>query len=268
MSVVDRFEHEGVEGLRVGRFNMGVSTTAVVYRFGTTIVDTGPPNQWRAVGEFLQEKPIHHVLVTHHHEDHGGNGAHICKEMGVPVMVPLSGIEYIVQGFPLRPYQRIFWGRPHRFEPEAVPDEIELGEGFRLRALNTPGHSPDMTCYLEPDRGWLFSGDVFIGVKPRYLRADEDLNKTIESLRHILRYDFDTVFCAHHGVAAKGRQVIQKKLDYLESLRARVRALHKEGRSIDEITRTLVGKEGPISWVTLYHFSKRNLIEGCLHPEG
>jgi len=264
MSVVERFEHEGVEGIRVGRFNMGVSSTAVVYRFGTTIVDTGPPNQWRAVREFLQEKPIQHVLLTHHHEDHGGNGARIRRETGVPVLAPLGGIECMAQGFPLRPYQRIFWGKPRTFEPEAVPDEIDLGDGFRLRAITTPGHSPDMTCYLEPDRGWLFSGDVFIGVKPRYLRADEDLNTEVESLRYILRYDFDTVFCAHAGVAAKGREVIKKKLDYLESLRERARALQKEGRSVREITHALVGKEGPISWVTLYHFSKKNLIKGCL----
>ena len=268
MSVIDRFEHEGVEGVRVGRFNMGVSTTAVAYRFGTTIVDTGPPNQWHAIRGFLREKTINQVLITHHHEDHGGNAGHIRREMGVPVLAPLSGMEYIVQGFPLRPYQRIFWGKPHRFEPEAVPDEIELGERFRLRALHTPGHSVDMTCYLEPDRGWLFSGDVFIGVKPRYLRADEDLSNEIESLRYILRYDFGILFCAHNGLTLNGRQAIQDKLDYLELLRDRARALHKEGRSKDEITRMLVGKEGPITWVTLYHFSKRNLIEGCLAPEG
>ena len=49
MSSLSRFEHEGIEALRVGRFDLGLSSSCIVYRLGDTVVDTGPPNQWSAV---------------------------------------------------------------------------------------------------------------------------------------------------------------------------------------------------------------------------
>ncbi len=248
----------------MGRFGGGISTACIVYRLGTTVIDTGPPNQWAKVRRFLAERQVGRVLLTHHHEDHSGNGGRVAREWNARVAIPAAGIEPMRDGFRLRPYQRLVWGKPVRFTPEAVPEVVELDGGLALRAVPTPGHSPDSTSYLEPDRGWLFCGDLYIASKPRFLRADEDVDETIASLRHVLRLDFATLFCAHRGVLTDGKAAIGAKLDYLVSLRDRVRALHDEGRSVNEITRLLLGRERPMSFFTLFHFSKRNLVRACL----
>ena len=266
MGIVERFEHQGVEALRTGRFNIGVNTTCIVYRIGSTIVDTGPPNQWPTVRRFLDERNIERVLITHHHEDHSGNGARIGRELNRPVLAPPSGVDLLADGFALRMYQRIVWGSPDRFRPQAAPTEIELEGGGRLRAIHTPGHSADMTCYLEPDRGWLFTGDLYIAARVRFLRADEQLDPEIASLRLVSKLDFETVFCAHRGRVDDGRAAVLRKLDFLEELRGKVRRLHDEGRSVAEISRMLLGRETLISWFTGHHFSKRNLIQACLAP--
>lgn len=268
MGVLKRIEYEGVEGLRVGRFNVGYNTTAIVYRIGASIIDTGPPNQWRAVRAFLREKPVDLVLMSHHHEDHAGNGARIKREMKARVLAPADAIERIAKGFPLHLYQRVFWGTPPRFEAEPLPEEIELDGGFRLRAVAAPGHSDDMVCFLEPNRGWLFAADLFIASRIRYLRDDEDLGQEIETLRAILRLEFGTLFCIHRGVVPEGRKALEEKLGHLESLREKARALHAEGRGIPEITRKLLGREDHMRWLTGNHFSKRHLIEGCLADSG
>ncbi len=158
----------------------------------------------------------------------------------------------------------MIWGRPDRIQPEVIPEEIEIGAGRSLRALPSPGHSADMTCYLEAQRGWLFSGDLFISQGARYLRADEDVRAHIESLRRILALDFETVLCSHRGVVRAGKQALRAKLEFLENLCGRVRRLRNEGRSAREITRSLLGREGLLSWITGLHFSKRNLIRACL----
>jgi glyoxylase-like metal-dependent hydrolase (beta-lactamase superfamily II) len=230
----------------------------------STLVDTGPPNQWPAVRTFLQERKIERVLVTHHHEDHSGNARRLKDEMRANVFVPERGIEPMSRGFRIRPYQWVIWGKPGLLEAKASPDEMVLEGGLRLRTVAAPGHSPDMTCYLEPERGWLFTGDLYIASKPRFMRADEDVEAQIASLRRVLDLDFETVFCAHRGVITDGRRAIQAKLDYLASLRDEVRHLDAEGRSIGEITRILLGRENFLSLVTFYHFSKRNLVRGCL----
>ncbi|MCH7776967.1 MAG: MBL fold metallo-hydrolase [Gemmatimonadetes bacterium] len=259
-----RFGHEGVEGLRTGRYNLGISSSCIVYRLGDTVIDTGPPNQWPVVRRFLQERNVEQVLVTHHHEDHGGNGARLQRELEATVFFPPSGVTLARDGFPLRAYQRVIWGTPKRFVPQAMPDEMSVGGGFRLRAVHAPGHSPDMTCYLEVERGWLFTGDLYITSKPLFFRADENMDEQIESLRRVVDLEFETVFCAHRGVVTEGRRAIRAKLDYLISLRDEIQHLHSEGRSVAEITRTLLGREKLTSLITLYHFSKRNLVRACL----
>jgi len=266
LGVVERFEHQGVEGLRTGRFNLGINTTCILYRIGSTIVDTGPPNQWSTVRRFLDERRVDRVLITHHHEDHSGNGARIGSELGRPVMAPASGVDFLADGFKLRMYQRIIWGSPDRFRPLTVPDEIALGDGLRLRAVHTPGHSPDMTCYLEPERGWLFTGDLYIAGRVRFKRADEQIDPEIASLRLVSKLDFQTLFCAHRGPVADGPAVMRRKFEFLEEFRGNVRRLHGEGRSVAEISKLLLGGETFISWFTGLHFSKRNLIRACLSP--
>lgn len=268
MTGTRRFEHDGIEGLRVGLFPGQVNTTCILYRLGSTVIDTGPPNQWRTVRRFLEERRIRQVVVTHHHEDHSGNLARLGaaardEQAGPSIFSPAGSIERLARGFPLRPYQRLFWGRPRRCRPEPVPDEIDAGD-LTLRRLAAPGHSDDMTCYLAPDRGYLFTGDLYISSKVKYLRKDEDLRMQIESLRRILEVDFGTIFCSHRGVVESGKEALRRKLDFLVSLGDRVVHLHGEGRSVREITRAVLGREGLMPWMTGFHFSKRNLVEACL----
>ena len=241
-----------------------MNSSCIVYRLGSTLIDTGPPNQWRMVKRFVQERDVRRALITHHHEDHSGNAARLKQEMHADVFVPQRGLELMRSGFHLHPYQRIIWGTPGRFEPRASPEETTLEGGLRLRAVAAPGHSPDMTCYLEPARGWLFTGDLYITSRPRFMRADEDVDDQIESLRRVSGLEFKTVFCAHRGVVSDGRRAIRAKLDHLVSLRDEVRRLHGEGRTVGEITRSLSGRENHLSLITLYDFSKRNLVRGCL----
>jgi glyoxylase-like metal-dependent hydrolase (beta-lactamase superfamily II) len=262
--MTERFQHGEVEGLRVGRFPIRANTTCILYRLGSTVIDTGPPNQWRAVRTFLAERAVRQVVVTHHHEDHSGNLAPIRRRFQAPVYSPRLGLGELVSGFPLRAYQRLFWGRPEPVEAQALPEQVPLGDGRALAVIPAPGHSADMTCFLDRERGWLFGGDLYIAGRTRLLRQDEDLRSEIASLRRVLAYEFDTLFCAHRGVLPAGKAALRRKLDFLESLCQRVADLHRQGSSPREITRRLLGREGLMTLVTGFHFSKRNLIAGCL----
>lgn len=266
MGVVERLRHHEVEGLRVGRFGGAINTTCILYRLGDTVIDTGPPNQWRTVRRFLDERSVGRALVTHHHEDHSGNLGRLVRSRAT-LYAPTESHEPLVRGFRLRPYQRIVWGRPPKIEPEPLPPALMLEGGLELRPIATPGHSSDMTCLLEPGRGWLFSGDLYIGTRTRALRRDENLGRQIASLRKVLELDFDTVLCSHRGVLKDGRERLRAKLDYLVSLCQEVRELHDQGLGEREITRRLLGREGLFTWVTGFHFSKRNLIRQCLQVD-
>lgn len=260
----DVVTHGEVEGLRLGRFRFGINSSCLVWRLGSTLIDAGPPNQWPRLRGFAAERGIERVLLTHHHEDHSGNAGPMAEELDAEVLAPAASLALLRDGFRLRPYQRLIWGTPRRLRARPVPERVELAGGFTLRSIPTPGHAPDMTCYLEPDRGWLFAGDLYITSRPRFSRAGEELPVQIASLGRVLELEFDTVFCGHRGVVADGRRAIQEKHDYLVELRQAVLRLHAEGRSPRTITRTLLGRETALSLLTLYDFSKRNLTRACL----
>jgi len=86
--------------LRTGRYNLGIGSSCIVYRLGDTVIDTGPPNQWPVVRRFLRERNVEQVLVTHHHEDHSGNGARLQRELKATVFFPPSGVALARDGFP------------------------------------------------------------------------------------------------------------------------------------------------------------------------
>ncbi len=264
MPVLERIERGDLEGIRVGRFGGRINTTCLLYRLGDTLVDTGPANQWPTVRRFLLERPVERVLVTHHHEDHSGNMAPIQKTLERPLLSPAASLAPLEGGFPLQLYRRLVWGRPERVRAEPLPGSIPVAGAGALEPVPAPGHSTDMTCFLLRERGWLFTGDLFIASRPRYLRADEDVGAQIESLRRVLELDFDTLLCSHRGLVEEGKEALRRKLDYLVSLCERVRELRARGLDSRRITRELLGREDLMTWATGFHFAKRNLIASCL----
>ncbi|PNU19611.1 MBL fold metallo-hydrolase [Geothermobacter hydrogeniphilus] len=264
MGVVQRIRYQAVEGLRAGRFNRGVNTAATCYRLGSTLIDSGCANRWPQVRSFVREQLLRQVLLTHHHEDHSGNAARIQQMTGARVLASGLALQPLATGWRLRPYQQLLFGRPQRLIAEPVPDLVELEGGYRLQVIGTPGHADDMVCYLEAEHGWLFSGDLFVGDRTRFLRQDEGLGELLQSLRKILTCDFQTLFCAHRGVVKDGKRAISAKLQHLESLCDSSRELYRQGLPPAEISRRLLGREELVSLVTGYHFSKRNLIRACL----
>lgn len=264
MSITERIKHEAVEGLRAGRFDFGLNTASICYRLGDLLIDTGCANRWPQVRAFATERHLRQVLLTHHHEDHSGNAARLWRQTGAQILAPQASLAPLLQGWPLRSYQLLLFGRPQRVAAMPVPERLELADGFRLQTIATPGHAADLVCYLEPERGWLFTGDLFISERTRFLRQDEDLETHLNSLRRLLDYDFNTIFCAHRGLVVNAQAALATKLERLETLCGEARRLHQQGISARVITRRLLGREERVSLVTGGHFTKRNLINACL----
>lgn len=268
MGIVEQIEFRDIRGVRVGRYGRKVNTTSFLWRSGSTLIDTGPPNQWPVVRDFASSQSTSEAVVTHHHEDHAGNLARL-PGLGVDKLyAPAESLDLIADGFPLQAYRRVVWGRPGRVRARPLPERFETADGATLEALLLPGHSPDMTCLLDSDRGVLFSADLYIGSHLRYLRIDENLSGIITSLERALTYDFDTLLCSHRGVVQPAKTKLRAKLDSLYELREQARSLAAEGLPLRSIVSRLLGNEDFISAVSRGHFSKRNLIAACLTRDG
>ena len=177
----------------------------IVYRLGDTLVDTGQSHMLRPLLNILASRPPRRILLTHYHEDHSGNAGALVARFHAKLMAPEGTMARVAAGFRIRPYQHYIWGRAKSAKSEALPPLVETN-GFRLRPIHTPGHSRDHTAYLEESNGWLFSGDVYLGDRIKFFRADEEFGPQIASLKKLLTLDFDTLFCAHNPALDNGKK--------------------------------------------------------------
>lgn len=264
MPIHQRYQLNDVEGVRVGRFKGGVNTSFIVYRIGEALIDAGPANQWPAVRAFISERPVGKLLLTHHHEDHGGNAARIARHCGMTPFAPVLSQAKLRSGYRTPLVQRVVWGSPRPVETQPLPEFTVLDDGTRLQAIHTPGHAKDLHVFYLPDRGELFSGDLYISKSLRYLRSDERLDQLVDSIRKVLALDFTTLFCPHRGILEDGKPSLAAKLDNILALCGQAQDLHQRGQPVTQIVQELLGPEDLVARLTNYNFSKLNLITEAL----
>jgi glyoxylase-like metal-dependent hydrolase (beta-lactamase superfamily II) len=230
--------------------------TTIFYSMGNILVDTGLSLMRKEVIEIVRNKKIDCVLLTHHHEDHSGNVAAIMKEKQIPAYGHPKTIEKMRDGFNILMYQHLIWGKAEKANILPFPPFIDTGK-FSLIPIHAPGHSKDHTIFYEKDRGWLFCGDLYLGSKIKYFRADENLIDTVNSIREVLKLNFDSLFCAHNPREHNGHSALKTKLEFLENFCGEVAHLLNSGLSEQEIIRKISQKE--VLFIKMFTFGNVSL---------
>ena len=130
--------------------------------------------------------------------------------------------------------------------------------------------APHMNVEIEAmarKRRWLFTGDLYLAPKLRYLRADEDIYAMLDSLRRVSALEPDLVFCQHRGRVEDGTAMLRRKLDFLVQLGERVHDLHAKGLDHDEIASALPWRDLLWRMWTAGHFSKGHFVSAFLRPD-
>lgn len=242
--------------------------TMACYFVDGLLVDTGPVHVAAEIPAALGPFPVLTVVNTHHHEDHIGNNALVQQHFGTgPVLAHALAVPLITDTASwsgrLLPYQHLAWGAPPPSQAAPIPDVLAVGRR-RYDVIHTPGHSDDHICLLEPDEGWLFSGDLFFSERVEMMRSDEDAGRILASLRLLLERDVRTIFCASGRVVEDGRRALAAKVEFWERLGAEACRLRALGRSPEEIRQELLGAESSLYALTGGDFGKIHLIKSLL----
>jgi len=254
-----------VEMIQLGYGPVGPPLMSVImYVVDELVIDTAQHHMAKTVRELLEKKSLSRIILTHHHEDHSGNAAMISSLHSTPVMGHPLAAKKLNSGFSILPYQHWVWGKAPPVNVIPLPDVVETRR-FKLTPVHTPGHSRDHVVFIEKHRGWLFSGDLFLGERIKFFRSDERFGDQIASLKKVLALDFDTLFCAHNPSFKNGKKKIKNKLQFLEDLYGRVRELSEKGHSARAVIKALDPKnDRGIKWVTVGNASFANMVRSAL----
>lgn len=265
MNICNKFFFDDVEAFELGYSLIGPPLMNVFfYYIDGLLIDTGQSHMKRAFNDLLDGKNIQKVVLTHHHEDHSGNAAEVIRSKAAPVYGHPLTVRKMSEGFNIRPYQRIIWGPAPRAELRPVPEYIET-DNYRFEAIHTPGHSSDHMVYLEKNKGWLFSGDLFLGTQIKFFRSDEKFDDEIDSLRMVSRLDFDSLFCSVRPQVTRGKEMIGKKIEFLENLHGEICSYIKKDYDNATILRLFKGREARfVKYFTLGNVSYMNMIQSAL----
>jgi glyoxylase-like metal-dependent hydrolase (beta-lactamase superfamily II) len=235
-----------------------------VYLVDGLLIDSGPPNLGRDVRRLVGELRVGQCVTTHHHEDHSGNDALLSRELGITPLAHRSAVSLLAQP-ETRPqlYRRAAWGPRPAARVAALSDRLDTSR-FHFDVIHTPGHATDHVALFEPERRWLFSGDLYLAPKLRYLRADEDVYAMIDSLRRVLALEPAELFCQHRGRVDHGPARLRQKLEFLTELGDRIQRLHHQGWGDAAIARALPGTDLLWRVWTAGDFSKRHFVRAFL----
>lgn len=256
-----------VVALRQGRRVLGLLPPLLevrCYAVDGLLIDSGLHCFRRQVLAFCRAQGIGQAVLTHHHEDHSGNAAALIAQ-DVPVRASDATRQRVARGFAIEPYQHVMWGQAPRAQAQPLPAWVETAR-HRFQVLPAPGHCDDQIVLFEPQQGWLFTGDAFLGEFVKNFRRDEDFALMVASLRRLCALSFDALFCAHKPVPTGGHAALQRKLDLLLDIEGQVRALHARGLPLRRIAEQVLGPERRFLYaITLGDVSKYNLVRAILH---
>ncbi len=260
----------GVEAIHLRTLRSRAAGMGVyVYRVGPFLIDAGFAHARTQLLGWPAQRRAEICLLTHHDEDHVGSAAALAREgltvqAPAPVITALDETRRRVGGLPL--YRRFIWGTPEPFEPAPLAGPAARG-GWRLEPIHTPGHSPDHFAYHEPGRGFVLSGDLYIGTRVRVAKPGEDIRRLLASLRRVRDLEPRLLFCAHRGRLDSPGEALTRKIDWIEETAGRARELAARGMGLEEVTRRVLGREGFMRLVTAGEYCKRNLIRAMLRRE-
>ncbi|WP_454287873.1 MBL fold metallo-hydrolase [Rhizobium arsenicireducens] len=223
-----------------GAFTFHGTNTYIVGDASVCVIDPGPEDEahFRALMAALAGREVTHIAVSHTHKDHSPLARRLKAATGATI---------VAEG-PYRPARPLHDGEANPFAESSdldfVPDialaegdRVE-GDGWRLTAILTPGHTTNHVAFAFEDRGIVFSADhVMAWATSIVAPPDGAMSDYMASLERLLMRD-DRVYFPGHGGPVKDPAAFLRGLR--THRRMRERAVLERIRSGDRLIADMV----------------------------
>jgi glyoxylase-like metal-dependent hydrolase (beta-lactamase superfamily II) len=254
-----------VTELKMGRSLDGETALywVAAYIIDGILIDTGCDYSKKELADFVEGKQVSVIINTHYHEDHVGGNALLAKRFGLGALAHPETIPLMSRKHDLYPFEVEIWGYPEPSTAAPIGTTVKEG-GVSLRVIDTPGHCKGHISLFEEERRILFSGDIWVGERPKTARVEEDVHQLISDLRKFEELRPKIMFASLGKAVHEPQDVINRTRVYLEETRDEICRLHSEGMSSEQILEELFGRESVLAFATQYQLSTKIFIESFL----
>jgi glyoxylase-like metal-dependent hydrolase (beta-lactamase superfamily II) len=200
------------------------------------IIDPGPDNEAHAAAllDAVSGETVTHILVTHTHNDHSPNTGRLKAATGA--LVYAEGAH--------RASRPRYESEKHSPESGAdrnfVPDvrvrdrDVIEGDGWRLEAVATPGHTANHLAFAWPERSVNFVGDHVMGWSTSIVAPpDGSMVDYMASLERLAARKEDLYFSGHGPEIPDGPRYVRFLVRHRQAREASI--LHRLGKGETDI---------------------------------
>ncbi len=190
------------------KFTYRGTGTYIVGEGEVAVIDPGPvlDSHRDALASAIVGERVTAICVTHCHSDHSPLAAWLGEETGAPTIAfgphpppPPASDEVSDDDVPVEEALDL------AFDPEIRVRDGDIaarGPGWTLRAVHTPGHTSNHTCFALAEEAVLFPGDHVMGWSTTVVSPpDGDMAAYMESLRKVASRSADRTYWPTHGPA-------------------------------------------------------------------
>ena len=231
------------------KFTYRGTGTYIIGHGDVVVIDPGPQLDAHrdALAAALAGERVRAILVTHCHADHSPLAAWLHDESGAPtfgfgphprpdpgtdpVEHPDDGVEIEEStDFDFVPTDAVVDG-----------DVVVAAPGLTMRAVHTPGHTSNHTCWTLDEESALFTGDHVMGWSTTVVSPpDGDMVAYIDSLRRVADRGDATLWPTHGPPRDDGREYVEALVAHrLERERGVLDAVRDGRASIPDIVALL-----------------------------
>ena len=260
------FTYEGIKVFKFPVLPFYEDFVFYLYFVDGLLVDTGPRLRKSILAPAFNKLPIEKVALTHHHDDHMGMAGWLARNKDLVIYTHENTFPHIKKQKHLPWIYRVGRKLAGQFNPVVYPEKI-ITKQHEFIPIHTPGHTDDHVVLYEPNKKWLFTGDLYITSNPKVAHRSESIKQYIESLEKLMTLDFETIFCAHEGVIQDGKERIEEKITYLKRMQKSATEMHEEGLTDEEIVKIIFPRRVALESLTLGAFSRKKFIQACYRDE-
>jgi glyoxylase-like metal-dependent hydrolase (beta-lactamase superfamily II) len=212
----------------------GYGSLYIIRALKPAIIETGFSYTLEKTLTALEElkiapEEVAYICPTHVHMDHAGGAGTLAQALpNAKVIVHERGAPHLIEPTKLIASVKRAVGALFPFYGEMIPvpkeqviavkggERFELGDGYLLEVIDSPGHAPHHVCFYEQKTKGLFTGDAvgiyqeevgFIMTTPPPSFHFEESLITLERLR---RLELKWLYFTHFGAQPRPYELIDK----------------------------------------------------------